>query len=266
MKTIKIIDLYNLIANEDFDKLPKKFTYKGYLWEYDVKNKMWFYYFGENKNHRFDRLFYINQILNDEIEILEDEKKIPKKLDKKDFLNNQNIEQIDADLDFIIDKINEILDYLESRGLKMLKKVEHCYCDRCKREIKKGETVNYRYYPDLRYELCDDCNKIFEEEEMEYRKLKIEHERMEKEYQLEEYLSDEDEELEIYQMVIKVTLNYKNNIFKKVEYFFNRIAFDESSTDILLHPGKHLNEYLSVMSMSKADKLLKKYEKDKDKE
>lgn len=85
MKTIKIIDLYNLIANEEFDKLPKKFTYKGYLWEYDVKNKMWFYYFGENKNHRFDRLFYINQILNDEIKILEEENQETKPITKKDF-------------------------------------------------------------------------------------------------------------------------------------------------------------------------------------
>jgi hypothetical protein len=71
---MKVIDLYNKMAKGE--KVPRKFTYKGYLWEYDVKNKMWFYYFGESKSHRFDRLFYMNMILNDEVEILEEEKKI----------------------------------------------------------------------------------------------------------------------------------------------------------------------------------------------
>ena len=75
---MKVIDLLNKIANGE--EVPRKFTYKGYLWEYDVKNKMWFYYFGKDKNHRFDRLFYINQILNDEVEILEEPKRIPEKL------------------------------------------------------------------------------------------------------------------------------------------------------------------------------------------
>ena len=67
---MRVIDLLNKIVKGE--EVPRKFTYNGYLWEYDVKNKMWFYYFGEGKSHRFDRLFYINQILNDEIEILEE--------------------------------------------------------------------------------------------------------------------------------------------------------------------------------------------------
>lgn len=123
-KTIKIIDLYILIANKEFDKLPKKFTYEGYLWEYDVKNKMWFYYFGENKNHRFDRLFYINQILNDKVKILEEEKKIPEKLNiEQNSIGNHYIKNefgtqcnLTKHSKIIADKINEILDYLETKG------------------------------------------------------------------------------------------------------------------------------------------------------
>lgn len=68
---MKVIDLFNKIANGE--EVPRKFTYNGYLWEYDINNKMWFYYFGEGKNHRFDKLFYLNMCLNDEVEILPDE-------------------------------------------------------------------------------------------------------------------------------------------------------------------------------------------------
>ena len=71
---MKIIDLLNKIANGE--EVPRKFTYNGYLWEYDINNQMWFYYFGEGKNHRFDRLFYLNMCLNDEVEIIEEEKEI----------------------------------------------------------------------------------------------------------------------------------------------------------------------------------------------
>ena len=69
---MKIIDLLNKIANGE--DVPRELIYKGFLWEYDVNNKMWFYYFGEGRNHRFDRLFYIGQILNDEVEILDEPK------------------------------------------------------------------------------------------------------------------------------------------------------------------------------------------------
>ena len=117
MKTIKMIDLLNKIANGE--EVPKKIKFydKYYIW-YDNR------YTG-NKGYCLEPLksdsnsfLEINTVydLKYEVEILEDEKKLPKKLDKKDFLDNQTIEQIDADLDFIIDKINEILDYLESKG------------------------------------------------------------------------------------------------------------------------------------------------------
>lgn len=119
---MKIIDLLNKIANSE--EVPIKFTYKGYLWEYDKKNKMWFYYFGEGKNHRFDRLFYLNMILNDEVEILEEEKKIPEKLEDFDIqgleVSGYSMTQAEYLLEDGVkenrEMINWILDYLKNKG------------------------------------------------------------------------------------------------------------------------------------------------------
>ena len=145
---MKIIDLLNKIANDE--EVPRKFTYKGYLWEYDVKNKMWFYYFGESKNHRFDRLFYLNMILNDEVEILEEEprdievcgslftrseydklahseeeKKIPEKLEIEQdtpssnyYIRNEYGTKcgLTKHSKMIAETLNEVIDYLKSKG------------------------------------------------------------------------------------------------------------------------------------------------------
>ena len=129
MKTIKVIDLLNKIANGE--EVPRKFTYGGYLWEYDINNKMWFYYFGEGKNHRFDKLFYLNMCLNDEAEIIEDaeeDKEIEKLnvallgqcdnwLEKRDVniksdfeLNPYIIENIRENTLYFQRKINEVID------------------------------------------------------------------------------------------------------------------------------------------------------------
>lgn len=101
---MKVIDLLNKIANGE--EVPKKFTYKGYFWEYDKRNEMWFTYFtrcGEMKNHRFDRLFYLNKCLNEEVEIIEE----PKKIEKFKFGKIEDSEHYE-----IKRKINEIIDYI----------------------------------------------------------------------------------------------------------------------------------------------------------
>lgn len=113
---MKVIDLLNKIANGE--EVPRKFTYKGYLWEYDIKNEMWFYYFGEGKSHRFDRLFYLHMCLTDEVEIIEEDKEIEKLK-----VNVECIEDVDYPLgrfeqhyeqtkDEICEKINELIDEL----------------------------------------------------------------------------------------------------------------------------------------------------------
>lgn len=105
---MKIIDL--LVKISKCEEVPKKFTYNGYLWEYDIKNKMWFYYFGEGKNHRFDRLFYLNMLLNDEVEVIEEEKEIEKlNLDTDELKGKETVRAIDYLLE---GKINELIDVI----------------------------------------------------------------------------------------------------------------------------------------------------------
>jgi hypothetical protein len=109
---MKVIDLLNKIANGE--EVPKKFTYKGYLWEYDVKNKMWFYYFGEGKNHRFDRLFYLNMILNDEVKIIEEPKEIEKIGSWYEVLETESkktqLEEINHNFNVIFDRLETLID------------------------------------------------------------------------------------------------------------------------------------------------------------
>ena len=110
---MKVIDLLNKIANRE--EVPKKIKYRDWLYEFekDCNDYMC----------QYDSLLYrenddVRQFLNDEVEIIEEpqEHKIPEKLDKRDFLDNKSLEQVDSDLDFIIDKINEILNYLEEEN------------------------------------------------------------------------------------------------------------------------------------------------------
>ena len=117
---MKIIDLLNKIANGE--KVPKKIKYKNkiYEWkEYDVcygkimTKKGWVKEHGyvAEENRTYFYLKHCYQDLNDKVEIIEEQKKIPEK-----------IEQVEIDVTMAIgeqicaSKINEIIDYLESKG------------------------------------------------------------------------------------------------------------------------------------------------------
>ena len=106
MKTIKVIDLLNKIANGE--ELPKKIKYEGR--EYIENNRVY-----ENCKSvlLLTHISYIYQ-LNDEVEILEEleEKKIPEKIEKDDF---EGINEEEPKLWIAIRKINEIIDYLERK-------------------------------------------------------------------------------------------------------------------------------------------------------
>lgn len=114
MKTIKIIDLLNKIANGD---IPTKIKYKDIVYKYDN-------YAGDCGYVDMTQAPYkwfekeidcdVQDYLNDEVEILEDEKKIPKKLNILTFSDLINVPK--EDLVDIILKINEMLDYLKSEG------------------------------------------------------------------------------------------------------------------------------------------------------
>ena len=70
---IKIIDLLNIIA--DREKTPKIIKYYGNIYEYDGENE---FYYNDNGASLY-REFYVNgNCLNDEVEIIEEDKQIEK--------------------------------------------------------------------------------------------------------------------------------------------------------------------------------------------
>ena len=134
MKTIKIIELLNKIANGE--EVPKKIAYKNEIRYYVDSDKDYM-----SHDSKYYYLFYnifkngtgesFQKALNDEVEIIEEDKKI-EKLEKyyefEDIDNNEDNKkykeyyenilkvygtgeyEIDEALSFTIDKINELVD------------------------------------------------------------------------------------------------------------------------------------------------------------
>ena len=103
---MKIIDLLNRIANGE--KVPKRIKYNGTIYEkFDYNNK---YYDIESNSKETDILskhLASESFYNDEVEIIEEDKKIKRigklnQVEDKQNLNNYMLR----------DKINEIIDYL----------------------------------------------------------------------------------------------------------------------------------------------------------
>ena len=98
---MKVIDLLNKIANGE--EVPKIIKYNDEFYWYDETD--------DNEIARYrdihDEWLFGDTYLNDEVEIIE-EKKIPEKLDE---LNNESDES-----KRLSNKINEIIDYLKSKG------------------------------------------------------------------------------------------------------------------------------------------------------
>ena len=107
MKTIKVIDLLNKIANDE--EVPNKIIYNGSCY-YNVGNKEQAYYENDEVD---DNLFlyaiYNEKHLNDEVEIIEDdeEDKGIKKINKGKFYGNRFPDEWEEHL---INKIDEIID------------------------------------------------------------------------------------------------------------------------------------------------------------
>lgn len=117
MNKIRVIDLLNKIANNE--ELPKKIKYKNNIYEYDGEtqnycspiNMIWDFLIGKD----------IVALLNDEVEIIEEPKKIEKieiyeDLDGHYFLNNRDKKiYIRCDeIDFMVDKFNELIDEINN--------------------------------------------------------------------------------------------------------------------------------------------------------
>lgn len=114
------ITMYDLLGMVKDGKAPKKIKYQNVIYIYYERLDDMFNYKSDDKRHRFlEEDYYIENILNDTVEILEEEKKIPEKLDLqyKDIIYNPNFkEEILMYCDNLQFKINEILDYLKSKG------------------------------------------------------------------------------------------------------------------------------------------------------
>ena len=118
---MKIIELLNKIANGN---IPKRIIYDEYvyIWNNKIEN-----YEREIDIHTTLNWDYIAiNCLNEPVEILEEEKKIPEKLNTWygiELVNldspttfKDNSKYIDFNTEMFFDKINEIIDYLKSKG------------------------------------------------------------------------------------------------------------------------------------------------------
>ena len=118
---IKIIDLLNKISNGE--KIPKKIKYKNKIWEYDE-------YSNDYKSEYtwlFGKLFDYKrtiEFINDEIEILDEPKKIEKlpyyslekiqKSKNKDEWYENRLELLEKRINDYHNKINELIDEINN--------------------------------------------------------------------------------------------------------------------------------------------------------
>ena len=109
---MKVIDLFNKIANGE--EVRFRLLCDGDIFELTKDCSLY------NETQKEVVQWCIDEEwLNKEVEILEEEKKIPDKLDVKLSLNDENTincytaNNLECDLAF---KINEIIDYLKSKG------------------------------------------------------------------------------------------------------------------------------------------------------
>ena len=101
---MKVIDLLNKIANGE--EVPKKIKYINKFFDYDNAD-----YFNTDIGYLFERCT-LCVILNDEVEIIEEEKKIPEKLPKSVTDNACS----SKDMRLIAITINQLIDYLKTKG------------------------------------------------------------------------------------------------------------------------------------------------------
>ena len=128
---MKIIDLLNKIANGE--EVPKKIKYDTKEMKYDYNKQDYLGYYSNGNGewlfqYLFDKCRNTEHFINDEVEILEEEKKIPEKLEtykenNEIFLENFCYKYMPIHKDslsfneqVIVDKLNEVLDYLKSKG------------------------------------------------------------------------------------------------------------------------------------------------------
>lgn len=125
------IDMYTLLGMVKDGKAPKKIKYMGYIFEYDTNHKRYESYFDE-QIWTLNDFVNVDDNLNDTVKIPNDEdeeKKIPEKLETYKDGNNDiflddlcykympiHKDSLSFNEQVIVDKLNEVLDYLKSKG------------------------------------------------------------------------------------------------------------------------------------------------------
>ena len=124
MNTIKIIDLLNKIANGE--EVPKKIKYNNKIYEYYERLENIFNYKqivnGKYIDDYFNDNYFIDSILNDEVEIIEEPNKIEKLEIEKDentqnyFIRNEYGTKcyLTKHSKIIASKINELIDEINN--------------------------------------------------------------------------------------------------------------------------------------------------------
>lgn len=105
--------IYELLGMIKDGKAPKKFIYDNQLFILDEEDNVYRSHLG----NRFGAMYQLDIKLNDEIEILEgtleEEKKIPEKLDKYADVSGDLACEWTFGEKKLKDKVNEIIDYLD---------------------------------------------------------------------------------------------------------------------------------------------------------
>ena len=108
---MKVIDLLNKIANKE--ELPKKIKNGDFILTLNENKDNYLY---EENDEYYGKELIHWVLLNDEVEILEEEKKIPEKLEKYIHTDSLNYNQCNYMFEKLTYKYNEIIDYLRSKG------------------------------------------------------------------------------------------------------------------------------------------------------
>ena len=117
------ITMYELLGLVKDGKTPK-IKFNNSIYEYHDKEHGYCRYYHDNTYICLNTDYYLFDILNDEVEILEEEKKIPEKLDiyedeEGHYFIDKHCKKIyitSDEINFIVEEFNEIIDYLKSKG------------------------------------------------------------------------------------------------------------------------------------------------------
>ena len=114
MKTIKVIDLLNKIANGEKPTIKEGIN----KYEYNEIENDYITGMGYNYEHYFSNISNILNYLNDEIEIIEDTPKEDKKIEKLNCKYTSDVSKLK-----VVNKVDEIIELLNNSGLLSEKEV-----------------------------------------------------------------------------------------------------------------------------------------------